>query len=67
MRKRRPIVQPTDRSTAAFTKQERVVEAAREFVASTSYFRQRKESREAFERLAFALLDYRKAVGRDVE
>jgi hypothetical protein len=38
-----------------------VIEAARAFVASTSYFRQRKESRESFERLAFALLDLRKA------
>lgn len=34
-----------------------VVQAAREFVATTSYYRQRKESRAEFERLAFALLN----------
>lgn len=36
-----------------------IVEAAREFVATTSYYRQRKESRAEFERLAYALLALR--------
>ena len=54
-----------DQSIAAYVDvvplQDAVVQAAKEFVASTSYFRQRKESRPEFERLAFAILDLRKA------
>lgn len=50
----------TWRSPDSASYQDAVIEAAREFVATTTYWRQRKESRESFERLAFALLDLRK-------
>ena len=38
------------------------LDKGREFVATTSYFRQRKESRPEFEAFAFALLDLREAL-----
>ena len=40
--------------------EQEIIEAAREFVATTTVFRQAKASRDAFTRLAVALIEWRK-------
>ena len=65
------MVEVSEASHAAYVDvvplQDEIVQAAREFVSTTSFYRQRKESRPEFERLAFALLALRDAEAKNME